>query len=550
MSLNQYIEGLVKEAQQRAQESSLSELPLGDLAKLAGIKLSAHSCPKCGQGLVKVGAVNRCQACGLVKRATEKTALVPLGAGIQAMTAPLAGSIARMTGRGVAAGRGAVQTAAQKAAPMLTGSGGGALSAKELAAGQGPVQRLMGQVGQGVSNLKGKLVGAPPLKTVTAAAAIKEAPQKELKGRLESITGEQHAAQLKLPQARAWRDKAEMDDLVGGFDVAKDTDIFLTALKGRLESITGEQHAAQLKLPQAGAPEGGVGKTAGFWSDNNAQAAREVARLKSVMKPGMSGPEIAAAYNKKFKKTASFQKEALPLTGAIGAVGGVLKKLPGMIAGKAKQVGQTFQQARGAAGGQMALPGMAPKRGLMGAAWETAKAHPGVAMGAAAPVAYGMGKMSSDNGAMLLQVADAAGRMLAKMAAGELAGVPREELEESIEEAKGREDIPGRSRSWQIGGGVGGGLAGGALGFGAGKLLGRGNPLSGLLGGLGAAGGGYLGQRFGGQHGEEEAKADVLLEQLRGQQAYGHGGQQGFQAGYQAGLIDALQGGGEGQNPQ
>ncbi len=72
MSLNQYLEGLVKQAQTRETESRLSNLPVRELAKLAGVKLAQNACPKCGNGMTKVGKVEKC-ACGLVKRAQAET---------------------------------------------------------------------------------------------------------------------------------------------------------------------------------------------------------------------------------------------------------------------------------------------------------------------------------------------------------------------------------------------------------------------------------------------------------------------------------------------
>jgi hypothetical protein len=156
-------------------------------------------------------------------------------------------------------------------------------------------------------------------------------------------------------------------------------------------------------------------------------------------------------------------------------------------------------------------------------------------------------KEASATGMDLLSVGDAAGRILAKMAAApEVEGVPVEELKESVEEAKAREDVPGRAKRWGIGGGIGGGLAGGAAGYGIGHLLTRGKtgvlPWAARLGGtaVGGAGGGALGAFLGHRHGAQEAQADQLLEAIRARQAFGTGAETGYQQGEQSGYMSAL----------
>jgi hypothetical protein len=159
--------------------------------------------------------------------------------------------------------------------------------------------------------------------------------------------------------------------------------------------------------------------------------------------------------------------------------------------------------------------------------------------------------------ASLLDVGDAAGRILAKMAAApqEIEGVPVEELQESIEEAKSREDVPGRAKRWGIGGGIGGSLAGGAAGYGLGHLLTRGKSgafpwlarigATAAGGAAGGAGGAYLGHRYG----AEEAEADKLLESIRARNAFGTGAQHGYQQGTQEGYMGALEEMSQGGSP-
>lgn len=145
----------------------------------------------------------------------------------------------------------------------------------------------------------------------------------------------------------------------------------------------------------------------------------------------------------------------------------------------------------------------------------------------------------------LFQVGDAAGRLMAKAAAGPGIFTPvfdQEELEEAAQEAQSREDIPGRARRSALAGGGIGALGGAALGIGGGLLAKRlGLPAAGSLpalaglGTAGAAGGGYLGARLGKRYGAEEAAADKVYAMLRQQKALQAGAQMGAQQGYMAG---------------
>ena len=165
------------------------------------------------------------------------------------------------------------------------------------------------------------------------------------------------------------------------------------------------------------------------------------------------------------------------------------------------------------------------------------------------PIGIPIGDKSKLKTSSLLEVGDAAGRILAKMAAApqEIEGVPVEELKESIEEAKSREDVPGRAKRWSIGSGIGGGLAGGAAGYGLGHLLTRGKsgafPWLARIGGtaLGGAAGGAGGAFLGHRHGAEEAEADQLLESIRARNAFGTGVQTGYHQGAQSGYLSALE---------
>jgi hypothetical protein len=105
-----------------------------------------------------------------------------------------------------------------------------------------------------------------------------------------------------------------------------------------------------------------------------------------------------------------------------------------------------------------------------------------------------------------------------------------EDVRESIQEAKGREDVPGMKKRWGVGGGVLGGLAGMGAGGALGALTrkrGVGMLAAPLLGAGGAAGGAAIGA----QQGEEEAKANKLVSWLRMRRAHQAGTRKGMQRG-------------------
>jgi hypothetical protein len=262
-------------------------------------------------------------------------------------------------------------------------------------------------------------------------------------------------------------------------------------LKARLEHITGEHNPAQLHLPKAGEPMGKQAsvKEAGLWT----------------------------------------------------AAKGLASRMGSSVAQGGKDIARTFQHARGLGAGGMGPVRPGAQMGIGKALLHTAGQHPGAAAAAAAvPLAAGGGYVLGKQSSALFEAGDAAGRLMAKLSMApdpSVEGVPISELKESIQEAQGREDPAARARKWAIGGGVGGGLAGAGLGAGAYRIL---NKLkvphaAGIGGGVGAGlglagvlGGSYLGSR----HGAQEARADRLLEKIRGQRAYEAGENRGIGEGY------------------
>ena len=244
------------------------------------------------------------------------------------------------------------------------------------------------------------------------------------------------------------------------------------------------------------------------------------------------------------------EKEAFGFGQAVQAVKNWGQLGKHLVKSKAKDVAQTYSKARGLSGIGTHGPQMAGGKGIGGALMETAKKHPGVATGVVgAPVAAGAGYMMGKSGSAreLLEVGDAAGRTMAKTALT----IEPSEVGEAIDEAKSREDIPGRAKRWGRAGAGLGAVGGGALGAGAGiggmllaKKLGLGVPSNAIQkaivaggGGAGALGGGVLGHRIGQEEGAEEAAADKLVSMLRGRRAYMAGGARGYGAGLRRGYL-------------
>lgn len=243
----------------------------------------------------------------------------------------------------------------------------------------------------------------------------------------------------------------------------------------------------------------------------------------------------ASMSDKELLKVAGLNKEAL-----VEKAVNFAKSLPGLISGKAKQVASTYQAAanplKGAAG--PLLPGQT--RGVGAGLKAVATQHPGVTAGTVGAAGLGAGYAlapSSQKTAAIFEAGDRAGRVLAKAAAA--GSIPLEELQESIEEAKAREDPISRARKAMIAGSIGAGTIGGAsgsiAGYGIGRALKLPRAASAAIGGaLGAAGSGYAGSRFGKEYGEREALADKTISALRAARAAQLGYGAGLQTGYNA----------------
>ena len=351
-------------------------------------------------------------------------------------------------------------TAAQKAAPMMRGVGGGALSPKELAAGQGLGQKMMG----GVKSMLGGAKAPTPMAVPKMAAAnglaielrkLGSAPANELATLMEKLS------------------ISNLEDFKKVAFVTK-------------EALSPELLHAIAALSGGGAAlGGGVG----------ALSAPEGERLRR----GLVGAGIGA------------------LGAPIGAIGG--------FAGTVK--------AREALGLAKHLPLRAPGR-LGNVLKELAYGLGGGAAGATAlPIAGGIaaGRMGVNKDADK-EVTSGAKLILQKVAKLGVIDLTKDDLQSAIEEAREREDIPGRAKRWGVGGGVMGGIAGTGVGAGIGRLL---QSKVGPWGyaaapALGAAGA-LAGRGLGVEHGAEEALADRLVAIARQRVAEQRGVGEGLELG-------------------
>lgn len=586
--IQQYLEGLIKEAQVKEASASLSLLSMDELSKLSGIKLGMSKCSSCGSDMAKTGAMWKCGSCGMSKHAQKPVppALQQRAKAVKAVQDPKRpGAETPPPGvlkKGAAAAK-------PKRVELGAPEGGGMplqVVHRTPLAPQTPSEYRGEQVGRRAGSIGGAALGGlggGALGGVLTADALRPALQlgelspevlreMSLKTRLGALVGAP-GIKGKLLRAALIAGGAGLGGLGGA------------ALLGG---------AGRLAGGEIGQSIGGMGPTKTGSADMEKIAGNFIKLAEDFEK--LSAPvrytlELLDHFNGDVEKTAQAmlndgldEDTAVELLKAAWAPWDILKaglghsaKLfrgasgagGGAAAGRA--AANAFRQAGAAAFqgagrhlgrvGETFRRSMAPTwaggggRGFLGSLGHTAAQHPRTAAavtgGAGLMGGYGLSKLSAADGAHLLRVADAAGRLLAKVAQEPMIeGVPVSELQESIEEAKGREDPSARAKRWGIGGMLGGGLAGGgagaAAGYGLSRLLGGKAQLPLMIGGglLGGFGGGTAGGRIGAAHGREEGEADVLLQKLRAQKALQTGHGAGMTTGFRMGAERGFQAGG------
>lgn len=589
--LDTHLEKLASQAKTETEmEDFLRHATVGELAKLAGITLPENVCTKCGNTMEKLGSIFQCE-CGMMKKA-----LVPLGVAMPA---------ARLGGRQVARAAVPVQTAAQKSAPLLTGAGGGNLTANELASAQGPMQRMATGARQALGGLKQRVMGmgGGGQQLVPKTASVKTAIEKcsECGGGLaksgeivkcaqcgsmtksasiatfnravnanggnidRALTQLEYEGYTKLafnPSA-AWAGAKALGSRAVGAVTGKAKQVaqtYQTASRGLAPGgvMRGVKAVAQQHPGVAAGVAGAGGLGAGYMLGKTGAAEGGginpgwLQAQKGMRRASLAPGSRFFAHPDLVQSQALESLKGMAIGGGIGAgvgtVGGALASLlsrgriglgtgAGVGAGIGGLGGLGIGDIMGSAKADKAF---LAKRGVI--------PHWGGLRGATFTPEAASKYLSKTSSATLLEVGDAAGRIMAKCAEGP--EINPEEVAEAIEEAKEREDVPGRSRAWGIGGGALGGLAGGGLGYAVPRLLGANPWAKGIGAGLGALAGGIGGAYLGSQEGGEEAQADRLVSFLRGRRAYGTGADEGYQAGLQQGYMAGLTQGGMGENEE
>lgn len=165
----QYLEELQKEAaamdEQEALYNQLKNLPVTDLAKIAGIELPESLCPVCASTMEKMGSVMHC-TCGMMKKAKElPPALAENAAKAKAVQDP------KKPGAEVPAG---LKKSAQETKPGFVEGSVGAARALGPAGILGPMAAGMGTAGASAG--LGALIAKALKKSPGAGALLGAAP--------------------------------------------------------------------------------------------------------------------------------------------------------------------------------------------------------------------------------------------------------------------------------------------------------------------------------------------------------------------------------------
>jgi hypothetical protein len=368
--LDGHLESLAKQASDEvALQSFLENASVGELAKLAGITLPQDVCGGCGGQMEKLGSTLLCH-CGMRKKAAVLPEVV------------------------------------KRAAPGLK-SGLRALKPVKLAAASKTTRTDIGTAGKGGIPLQ--VVHRTPMAPLTPGEAAGERTGRQVGGAAGMVTGGGIGAAL---GAKA------LPDLVGmGLPGIKELSPSTVESLANILRTKKMRALAGLGLGLAGAGIGAFGgrmsggemgqAIGGVFGDSQPKTAMAKCSSCGKEKCGDMNKGCSCGVEKRALNPASFGSKALSL----------VKEAPGALANKAKQVAGTYQGAR--QGGLFSKG-----KGVGGSMLETAKVHPGLAATAAGTVGLGAGyMMGKESAARILEVGDAAGRIMAKSAGiGEYSG--------------------------------------------------------------------------------------------------------------------------------
>jgi len=501
MQLDQYLEGLVKEANTAEQAQARVEgLSFEALAHVAGIKLAESVCSKCGSTMEKSGTMYKC-SCG-----SSKTASVGRMAGlIPTVAGGIIGADEGVSGadRDTRLRRGLAGGAGGALGGFAGGIGGAALGGVGGSIGGAGIGGLAGAGAGGLAALLSRGKVSP-----RAGAAGGAGWGGAAGGILGGLSGLVHGG---------------AEGTIAGGKYLGRAAANVAAPKNR-EQTRKVENSQDPKKSGAETSTGASMKKAS--ADAVGRLLAKVAGEKSSEYFGEEG--LTQDQKDLIERAATRARRGALVGGGIGAIGG---GLIGKVLSKGKPSG--LRRLGGMGLGGLGLGALA-----------------GMGVGGLASSMTGPGTDEEWEGILSAQghrPGAQPGDPLKKTSAP--IDLNKAEVMEALQGAKDREDIGGRSKRWGLGGGVaggvGGGIGGGLLGFGAGKLLASRFPgasgiapmAGGLLGGIaGGAGGGMAGSQIGRREGAEEAAADMLVARLR----QGAAGRRGAMTGYLSGLRQGV----------
>lgn len=524
--LEAHLQELTKVAAQKyAQEELLKNASTADLAKLAGVKLPEDVCPSCGGEMQKLGSVFQC-SCGMMKKAEPLSGFGEAARKI--VVEPAKKWLRSSPSKGSQLG----------AAALLSGAVLGAHTSDRRAAEKrektAAAQSVFGAAWKaGKKQLKvNELAQAASEKAEEKAEKAGKNPETASRKAYQAKTASvEKVASVKTFNAALQLSRGDVGQALQALESHGYTKLaapIMPAIKEFGSKIMGSAPVKAVKgaftKPGNAGTLARMGATAGVGALTGAATAGEGNRGTGALAGGVVG-------------------------GLAGGVGGGLGRLSRLGKGSATRGAETFRGLGAGANPRLTNALNSPAMNASALKWGLpVAAGTGLATGALIP--------SQKTASQLLEVGDAAGRILAKIAETPGVDIDPEEVAEAIDEAKERESIPGSTRRGALLGGglagLGGGLAGYGLGAGAKRFLGAPGWAKGLGAGLGLLGGAAGGGIYGARAGAEDAQANRLVSFLRGRQAYQTGAQQGLQAGYLQGLTSGQGGQGEegGPGPQ
>jgi len=597
--LDAHLEELAKKAAREEEDARfLKSASVEELAKLAGVALPEDVCGGCGGQMTKLGSIFQCE-CGRVKKAAASCPGgklrsqgegkgkgrgkgkgpmgIPVGAKTAAIPIPGAAKLAKGAGKTVGGLKNLAtnapsvaqilpnyKTAAKRDMPHFTEQDRpkkvkeiySALKRDHPDMPAGMKARIASRQGK-----PGKQHQGPPYKG--PLTKDKSASVECFAAAFGSCGGDIDKALVKLEKdgytKLAFNLSAAVPALKSiGSKAVSAVKPAIGAAKGKAQQVAGTFQAAR----QGGA---GVGKSVMQTAKAHPGVAMGTAGAAGFGVGALASNQSKTADDKQFRHFSEKQLRSLNVGSILGGLAG--SSLGGYLGYKGgrtlpSRIARTF--GGGVAGG---LLGAAFGMGLPASFIDEPEGRPATpeeverivqqaeAEGTTDPgwLAAQKGKKYLDKSgaakvSSLMEVGDAAGRIMAKMAEGtfmpNVTGQPAlspGEIEEAIQNAQEREDIEGRAQQWGRRGTVAGGLGGGALGagagFGVGKLLKAKAPLAAGVGALGGAAlGGLYGRRVGQAEGAEEAVADKLLSMLRARRAFGAGAGHGYVQGLTQGF--------------